>query len=47
MSILGGYFFQFAFKTVNFNVSEVKHRWIKDDINFIKERLVKIKNDEA
>lgn len=47
MSILGGYFFQFAFKTVNFNVSEVEHRWIKDDINFIKDRLVKIKNDEA
>jgi len=47
MSILGGYFFQFAFKTVNFNVSEVKHRWIKDDINFIKEKLIKIKNDEV
>ncbi|MDR7855086.1 hypothetical protein [Tissierella sp.] len=47
MSILGGYFFQFAFKTVNFNVSEVKHRWIKDDIKFIKEKLVKIKEDEA
>lgn len=47
MSILGGYFFQFAFKTVNFNVSEVEHRWIKDDINFIKEKLIKIKNDEA
>lgn len=47
MSILGGYFFQFAFKTVNFNVSEVNHRWIKDDINYIKEKLVNIKNDGA
>lgn len=47
MSILGGYFFQFAFKTVKFNVSEVKHRWIKDDIKFIKEKLIKIKEDEA
>lgn len=47
MSILGGYFFQFAFRTVNFNVSEVNHRWIKDDINYIKEKLNRIKNDEA
>lgn len=47
MSILGGYFFQFAFKTVKFNVSEVKHRWIKDDIIFIKERLAKTKEDKV
>lgn len=39
LSIMGGYFFQFAFKTVNFNVGEVEHRFIKDDINYIKERF--------
>lgn len=47
MSIAGGYFFQFAFKTVNFNVSEVDHRYISDDIRFIKEKLMKLKEDEA
>lgn len=47
MSIMGGYLFQFAFKTVNFNVSEVKHRLIVDDIRFIKEKLYKNKKDEA
>lgn len=47
MSIAGGYFFQFAFKTVNFNVSEVKHRYISDDIRFLKGKLLKIKEDEA
>ncbi len=40
MSILGGYFFQFAFKTVNFNVSEVNHRYIMDDINFVKNKII-------
>lgn len=40
MSILGGYFFQFAFKTVNFNLSELNHRYIMDDINFIKNKLI-------
>lgn len=47
MAIMGGYFLQFAFKTINFNVSEVKHRFIIDDIKFIKERLVRNKKDEA
>lgn len=39
MAIGGGYFFQFAFDTVNFNVSEVEHRYIIDDIKFIKTKL--------
>lgn len=47
MAIMGGYFLQFAFKTINFNVSEVKHRFIIDDIKFIRERLVRNKKDEA
>lgn len=47
MSIAGGYFFQFAFKTVKFNVSEVEHRYISDDIKFIKEKLMKLKEGEA
>lgn len=46
MSIAGGYFFQFAFSSVNFNVSEVKHRYIIDDIRLIKEKIM-IKKDEA
>lgn len=47
MSLSGGYLFQFAFKTVGFNVTEVKHRYIKDDILFIKEKLIKNKEGEA
>lgn len=39
MSITGGYFFQFAFKSVNFDVTEVEHRYIKDDIRYIKEKI--------
>lgn len=41
LAISGGYFFQFAFKTMNFNVSEVEHRLIIDDIKYIKERFAK------
>jgi uncharacterized membrane protein YczE len=47
MSIAGGYFFQFAFKTVNFDVSQVEHRYISDDINFIKKILINAKEDKA
>ncbi|MFA5576626.1 MAG: hypothetical protein WCZ27_07135 [Tissierellaceae bacterium] len=47
MSLAGGYLFQFAFKTVGFNVTEVKHRYIMDDIKFIKERIMKTKEGEA
>ena len=41
LAISGGYFFQFAFKTMNFNVAEVKHRLIIDDIKYIKDKLSK------
>lgn len=41
MAIGGGYFFQFAFKTVNFDVANVEHRFIKDDINYLKAKLEK------
>lgn len=41
LAIAGGYFFQFAFKTMNFNVAEVKHRLIKDDIKYIRSKLIK------
>ena len=40
LAISGGYFFQFAFKTMNFNVAEVEHRLIIDDIKYIKEKFV-------
>lgn len=43
LAVSGGYFFQFAFKTVNFNVAEVEHRLIIDDIRYFKERLEKQK----
>ncbi|NLY86673.1 MAG: hypothetical protein GX077_10065 [Tissierellia bacterium] len=47
MSICGGYFFEFVFKLVNFNVAEVKHRYIIDDIRFIKEKLREKKEGEV
>lgn len=47
LAISGGYFFQFAFKTVNFNVAEVEHRLIIDDIRYIKERLLIKKEDKV
>lgn len=47
LAISGGYFFQFAFKTMNFNVAEVDHRLIIDDIKYIKERFVIKKEDKV
>lgn len=41
MAIAGGYFFQFAFKTTNFDVTGVKHRYIVDDIRYIKGKIEK------
>lgn len=45
MALGGGYSLQFACKTVNFNISEVDHRFIVDDIRYIKFRLKKIKDE--
>lgn len=41
MALCGGYFFQFAFKTVKFNVKDVNHRFIQDDIRLLKEKIKK------
>lgn len=40
-----GYFVQFAFKIFKFNVKEVKHRFIDEDIKLIKEKFLKKKED--
>lgn len=40
-----GYFVQFAFKIFKFNVKEVKHRFIDEDIKSIKEKFFKKKED--
>lgn len=39
MAFLGGPIFQWAFKTVNFNVKDVEHRFIQDDIKYLKEKF--------
>lgn len=39
MAISGGYLFQIAFKTVDFDVTSVEHRLILDDIKYLKEKL--------
>lgn len=38
MAVFGGPIFQFAFKTVNFNIRDVKHRFIQDDLKLLKNR---------
>lgn len=36
-----GYFVQFAFKLFKFNVKAVEHRFIEDDIRFVKDMMVR------
>lgn len=36
-----GYFVQFVFKLFRFDVKAVKHRYVEDDISYIKELLIK------
>ena len=43
MALLGGVIFQFAFKTVGFDISRVDHRFIKDDIEWLKDKFLKEK----
>lgn len=39
MAVLGGPIFQYVFKLVKFDVKDVKHRFIQDDIKYIKGKL--------
>lgn len=39
MALFGGVIFQFAFKTVNFKVNQVKHRFIQDDLKLMKSKV--------
>lgn len=41
MAVFGGIIFQLTFKTVNFDLKAIEHRFIKDDIKWLKERLSK------
>lgn len=41
MALFGGIIFQFTFKTVNFDLSAVEHRFIKDDMKWLKDRFTK------
>lgn len=43
MAVFGGIIFQFTFKTVNFDLSAVEHRFIKDDIKWLKDKFTKEK----
>lgn len=38
MALFGGMIFQFAFKTVNFRVNQVQHRFIQDDLKLLRGR---------
>ncbi|MDF2531279.1 MAG: putative rane protein, partial [Clostridia bacterium] len=40
-----GYFVQFAFKLFKFDVKAVKHRYVEDDIRFLKGLFVKPTNE--
>lgn len=39
MSILGGWLMQLVFKLVRFDINEINHRFIDDDIRFIKGKI--------
>ena len=39
MALFGGQLFQFAFKTVKFDVKSVETRYIKDDIRYLKDKI--------
>jgi uncharacterized membrane protein YczE len=43
MALFGGQLFQVAFKSVKFDINNINHRYIQDDIKFLKEKLVTIK----
>lgn len=43
MALFGGVIFQFTFKTVNFDLSAVDHRFIKEDIKWLKDKFSKEK----
>ncbi len=47
MAMFGGQIFQFAFKTVKFDVKEVSNRFIQDDIDFIKDKFNSLKNSSV
>jgi uncharacterized protein len=44
MALTTGYFVQAAFKVFKFDVKTVKHRFIDEDIKFLKEKLLGTKN---
>lgn len=45
MALTTGYFVQFAFKVFKFDVKAVKHRFIDEDIKFLKEKLFGTKSE--
>ncbi|WP_242865727.1 hypothetical protein [Desulfosporosinus sp. HMP52] len=43
MSVVLGYIIQFIFKLFRFNVKQVQHRFIDDDVRFLRQKLLKTK----
>lgn len=43
MSVALGYIIQFIFKLFRFNVKQVQHRFIDDDVRFLREKFLKTK----
>lgn len=46
MALSAGYFVQFAFKLFSFNLRETKHRFIDEDIRYLKDRFFSNKKEE-
>jgi len=46
LALFGGPIYQFSYKTVNFDVKSVKHRFIQDDIKYLKEKIKESSNTE-
>ena len=45
VAFFSGPIWQYVFKLIKFNVNEVEHRFIKDDIRFIKEKFQNSSNN--
>lgn len=44
MAFSAGYIWQYMYKLMGFNISNIKHRYIQDDILFIREKISKSKS---
>lgn len=47
MALFNGSIWQIIFKSLDFEISEIQHRFIPDDIKYLKERFMEIRQDKT